>query len=271
MPGFFIIIAAMSSIAEQGHASPALPDKGNSLFSKDSMLLDSVYTSSFQAFGELDDLGDIDLLNVDAGKAVNSEDCVGQTPVEMRSSATGDVDQLEQVADGRSCAILFLKFLVLLALVAAFDHLQFWLRDESVEGKRASTVQTDLALRAEDSWGCTSLHCAAASGASVEGLLESGADVNAREAWDETPLHFAARAGHLEACKLLIAKGSDINAANTDGHTALVIAAEHKMSAVCELMLDHGGHANGVSDEDLPPMLSALLTIRMFANMLPST
>mmetsp|Transcript_46803 Transcript_46803/g.101619 ORF Transcript_46803/g.101619 Transcript_46803/m.101619 type:complete len:338 (-) Transcript_46803:220-1233(-) len=145
-----------------------------------------------------------------------------------------------------------------------------------VEAARAGNeAQWRLLLEAKsagswkDAYGCTALHvaasCSSASLARV--LLERGADVHAREAWEETPLHMAARAGSGEVCELLLKAGADVNAANSDDATPLLIAAKERQEAVCELLLDNDGcpSATGISDADLPHLLTALMVKRMMS------
>lgn len=48
-------------------------------------------------------------------------------------------------------------------------------------------------------------------------LLNAGADVNTGNDWKETPLLWAARAGHFETCKLLIDAGADVSATSATG------------------------------------------------------
>mmetsp|Transcript_131589 Transcript_131589/g.256349 ORF Transcript_131589/g.256349 Transcript_131589/m.256349 type:complete len:298 (+) Transcript_131589:85-978(+) len=118
-----------------------------------------------------------------------------------------------------------------------------------------------------DAFGCTALHLAALKGPAdaVCALLAANADANARETWDETPLHFAARAGHAEVCAALLKFKAEANASNASGFTPLVEAARAGKRASCSILLDHGGHAGGISDEQLPPMLSMLMLSRILS------
>lgn len=116
----------------------------------------------------------------------------------------------------------------------------------------------------EDACGCTALHVAAhcASVQIVQELLERGADVNAREAWEETPLHFAAKAGDVDVCQLLISFGAKLNAVNLSDCTPLMAAARADKEAVCTFLLDRGAEC-GADDVDVPPVLSSLLLARI--------
>jgi len=118
-----------------------------------------------------------------------------------------------------------------------------------------------------DECGCTALHVAAHSGdvAMAKTLIDGGLDVNAREAWEETPLHFAARCGSAEMCSLLCDAGADVNASNEAGATPLIEAARACQEPACIVLLDHGGHAGGLMDDKVPPMLGALLAGRILA------
>ena len=59
----------------------------------------------------------------------------------------------------------------------------------------------------------TSLHISASEGATqvTQILLGAGASVHACAASDWTPLHFSAREGHVDICRMLIIKASKDN------------------------------------------------------------
>ena len=106
-----------------------------------------------------------------------------------------------------------------------------------------------VAVRSEP-YQHTLLHAAAQAGqlATVNLLLERGADVNAREQGDNTyPMHWAAAAGSVEVVRRLIEAGGDVTGAGDD-HELEVIGwascwegcddAAHR--AVVDLLVAHG-------------------------------
>ena len=54
--------------------------------------------------------------------------------------------------------------------------------------------------------------------------MERGADVNVKENRSMTPLHWAARSGHLSVVKLLVERGADVRVKNDHGQTASDLA-----------------------------------------------
>jgi ankyrin repeat protein len=75
----------------------------------------------------------------------------------------------------------------------------------------------------------------------VKQHLATGADVNEKNMWGVTPLHWAARKGYKEVVELLIAKGADLNAKTKNGNTALDLAIQYNQSETADLLRKHGG------------------------------
>lgn len=75
----------------------------------------------------------------------------------------------------------------------------------------------------------------------IEAMLEKGADVNARDIQDWTPLHVAAYYGQEDVCEVLAkVQGIDLDAKNSHGDSPLHMAAKwpHGESSFCMLLAD---------------------------------
>ena len=102
-------------------------------------------------------------------------------------------------------------------------------------------------VNAKDSYKRTPLHRAAKYGhvAIVTRLLDNGAAVNAKNKYGETPLHLAAKYGHEAVATLLLDKGAKVNARNNDRKTPLGVAKNNSRwcntEAVQALLRKHGG------------------------------
>ena len=100
-----------------------------------------------------------------------------------------------------------------------------------VSGRSAGVSPLDQSLLSEAGWGRTE---------KVKQLIDSGADVDARDANGDTPMIVAAFLGLNETVKLLIEKGADVNAKNNLGSTALIEAATANKIETVELLLTSG-------------------------------
>lgn len=81
--------------------------------------------------------------------------------------------------------------------------------------------------------GLTLLHIAAGAPkpSLARYLLDNGADINARNRRDQSPLHAAARYGHREVVELLLSRGADPNLLDQDEWTPLTMAIARKYNA----------------------------------------
>lgn len=114
----------------------------------------------------------------------------------------------------------------------------------------------DLLLRgganakAVNRYGVNALFLACQNGNAylVEQLLKSGADPNSAVAENETALMTAARAGALDAAKILLDHGAQIDAReNWHGETALMFAAAENHPEMVRLLIEHGADLNARS------------------------
>jgi len=87
--------------------------------------------------------------------------------------------------------------------------------------------------------GNRALHVAArkADSRSLKQLLAQGAEINARNRKNETPLYLAAESNCLDCVKLLLARGADPSIANSGGVTPLEIAVQNGGSRIGAALL----------------------------------
>ena len=90
--------------------------------------------------------------------------------------------------------------------------------------------------------GFNALMIAARSGKikGVELLLDLGADPNAKDNYDWTPLHWASHYGKTEAIELLLKAGSDVDAKNNNGYTPLHLTSSNGKTEAIELLKRFG-------------------------------
>lgn len=75
----------------------------------------------------------------------------------------------------------------------------------------------------------------------VKSLVSSpGADVNKTNERGSTPLLEAARFGHDDICRVLIAAGADLKAKDNDGKTALMLAVQNNHDDVVRILKEAG-------------------------------
>jgi cytohesin len=98
-------------------------------------------------------------------------------------------------------------------------------------------------VSSKDDIGDTPLHLAARMGHMnmVELLLAHGASVNVKDNAGITPLHLAALDGHADVVELLLAKKAEIEAKDNDGNTPLDKATQKGDKDIVDLLRQHGG------------------------------
>lgn len=78
----------------------------------------------------------------------------------------------------------------------------------------------------------------------VKSLIEEAADINAKDASDNTPLHYAVRGRNKDLAELLIANGADVNAIDRGGRTPLRYALMTSRTDIARLLIDRGANVN---------------------------
>ena len=136
---------------------------------------------------------------------------------------------------------LFLAWSALATPAAQDAHQRLW--DSAANGE-IETVRTLLAgpdriaVDASDALDWTALMYAADAGhdATVQLLLDAGANFNMKNAAQVTPLHLAARLGRTQVVRRLLDAGADVQVRDANGRTPLFLAIDGHHADVTELI-----------------------------------
>ena len=90
-------------------------------------------------------------------------------------------------------------------------------------------------------------------------LVENGADINAKDSFDKTPLHKEVTAGNHEMVKLLLSNGAHVNSQNALKNTPLYNGIV-KGFEICATLLNHGADPNNVTIYQETPFSRAVTT-----------
>lgn len=116
----------------------------------------------------------------------------------------------------------------------------------AIEEKYQSHGQTPVAWAAE--WGRDTV---------VRLLVESGADLEAKDLSGWVPLHWAAQRGHEAAVRLLAENVANINTKDDSGRTPLSWAAEEGHEAAVRLLAENGATISTKDNSNRTPLLWA--------------
>ena len=116
-------------------------------------------------------------------------------------------------------------------------------------------------VNAKDNFGETPLHWSAREGhlEITQALIEAGADVNTKDNDGDTPLHSSAMNGHLEVARDLIKAGADVNAKTGAGHTPLYMCAQEGHLEVARVLIKAGSNFDGLSSDQVADFLRKML------------
>lgn len=94
----------------------------------------------------------------------------------------------------------------------------------------------------------------------VQALIETGADVNAKTAFGDTPLKICAYyEGNLEVARALIEKGADVNAKMAGGFTPLYTSSQNGHPEVARALIKAGWNFDGLSSYQVADLLRRMI------------
>jgi ankyrin repeat protein len=88
----------------------------------------------------------------------------------------------------------------------------------------------------------------------VKRLIDAGAELDAKNNFDRTPLYIAAANGHAEITRLLIDAGAELDARNKYGRTPLYAAAANGHTEIAKLLIDAGAKLDARDKDDWTPL-----------------
>jgi hypothetical protein len=135
----------------------------------------------------------------------------------------------------------------------AWFPLHVAIHSELMDAVMSAVQESRVHERLPEHSGGVPLHLAASTGhtALLRLLLDSHADVNASDDFEDEPLHAAAWAGSVDICQLLLQHGAAVNAPGHADETPLEIAILRGHTDVEQLLRGHGGTLAG-GDPSMP-------------------
>uniref|UniRef100_A0A8B9EMP1 Proteasome 26S subunit, non-ATPase 10 n=1 Tax=Anser cygnoides TaxID=8845 RepID=A0A8B9EMP1_ANSCY len=85
-------------------------------------------------------------------------------------------------------------------------------------------------------------------------LLENGADPDATDHFESTPLHRAAAKGNLKMIQILLRHKASVNIQDSEGNTPLHLACDEERVDEAKLLVSHGASIHIENKEELTPL-----------------
>ncbi len=149
-------------------------------------------------------------------------------------------------------------------LLEARNEEQFTVLDSAAKEGHLEMVKFLIAkgadVNAEDNSNGTPVRWAACNGSIeiVKELIKAGADLDPSPGKVESPLQCAAGAGHKDVVELLLKHGADINGVDKQGRTGLMDAVSRDRMNVARLLIDKGADVNARDKRGNTALIDAL-------------
>lgn len=86
----------------------------------------------------------------------------------------------------------------------------------------------------------------------VKSLITAGVNVNTKNMYGETPMHFSVLYGTPEIVRYLADRDADVNIGDKDGHTPLYEAAKHDKLEMIDILIEKGARINNLVEGKTP-------------------
>ena len=139
-------------------------------------------------------------------------------------------------------------------------HLFTMLQEKNITESVQLLLERGAEIEARNKINCTPLHYAAEKNSteSVQLLLDRGAEIEAKNENNHAPLHYAAWKNITESVKLLLERGADIEARDLNNHTPLHFAARGNSTRAAQLLVKRGAKIEARDNNNQTPLNLAL-------------
>jgi ankyrin repeat protein len=142
-------------------------------------------------------------------------------------------------------SLLFILQLSVISMAPAYASQRFSLAITKATSKTATDALLEVVKRKET------------SSDDINALIDKGADVDAKDLFNNTPLILAASNGLANVCITLIDKGADVNATSNYGNTPLTWAASNGLRDVCLTLIYKDADVNAIDQSGWTPLIWA--------------
>ena len=112
---------------------------------------------------------------------------------------------------------------------------------DEMKSEMEELIKNGTNLNVKDEWNKTPLHYASFKGYLdiVRILINNRVDVDVVDEWGRTPLHYASMKGYLDIVKILIESGADAGIIDECGKNPLRLAFEEHHLEVMKILIEH--------------------------------
>lgn len=168
-----------------------------------------------------------------------------------------DLDKLSDPLIKIGLVLFVIPFFLFLFYVLIYNSWRFlqYVRDHPLESITAFLFIVFL-FSAISWWDKVSFFKSVKHGdtARVIEFLKHGADVNARDKYGSTPLHWATYYGHVEVVRLLLEWGADPTVRDKDGKSPLDVARERGQDDVARIIEEFIASRQAILDVEAPEL-----------------